>query len=191
MRQLTERLLPVSGKSLRMLAIVLGCICWLWGFASCSSPTLSAKIPTLPPEYYNCIETTPLDLINVYYGTLYYYFSLGLNTTGNNDLSNAEATYDNQYFVFKSLPVTDWMVTELDQGWIYIGSGIKCILVNPNDMKKFKLGDEIDVVGFNTGIISLSTPGLLFKDCYVLPAGAIQLPLSGGPGFTPAAISIF
>ena len=152
---------------------------------------MPAKIPTLPIEYYNCIETSPLDLINVYFGTLYYYFSIGLETNGNNELANAEATYDNQYFVFKHLQVADWMVAELNEGWIYAGSGIKCVLVNPNDMKRFKLGDNIDVVGLNMGIISLNNPGLLFKDCYVLPAGAIQLPLSGGPGFTPAPISAF
>jgi len=186
LKQLTNQVLPVYEKSLRRFAITLGCICWLWCFASCSPP---AKIPTLPPEYYNCIEAKPLELINVYFGTLYYYYNLNLE--GDISLANAKAIYDNQYFVFKSLPVTDWMVAELDQGWIYTGSDIKCILVNPNDMKKLKPGDTIDVVGFNTGITSINPPGLLFRDCYVLPADAIQLPLSGGPGFTPAPISIF
>ena len=192
MRRIAKRVFPVSEKSLLTLAIILSCICWLSVFAACSSSTSSTKIPpTLPSEYYHCIETTPLDLINVYFGNLHYYYSDGLMANGDADLANAQANYDNQYFVCKVLPVTDWMVTELDKGSIHVNGGIKCLLVNPNDMKQFKLGDNIDIVGLNTGITSLNPPGLLFKDCYVLPVDAIQLPLGGGPGFTSAPITIF
>ena len=178
-------------KHLRVPAIVVGCICWLCGSAACASPSYAKIPPTLPPAYYNCIEAKPLELLNVYFGTIFYFYSVGLVANGNDDLLIAEAAYDNQYFVFKHLQVADWMVAELDQGWIYAGSGIKCILVNQGDMKKFKLGDYIDVVGLNAGITSINPPGLLFKDCYVLPAGAIQLPLSGAPSLTPAHITVF
>ncbi len=179
-------------KFLRVVAVVSGCVCWLWGLAACSSPpSSSAAPPTLPPQYYNCIEANPLELLNVYFGTLFYYYSAGLVAKGNEDLEIAEATYDNQYFVFKHLIVADWMVAELDQGWIYAGSGIKCILVNPKDMRKYKPGDYIDVVGLNTGITAIDPPGILFKDCYVLPAGAIDLPLSGAPSLAPAHITVF
>jgi hypothetical protein len=181
--QSPERL---SGRSLRLRAIVSASICGLWVLAACPSP---AKVPTLPPEYYNCIEAKPLELLNVYFGTLYYWYSYALEN--DSSLADAQSTYDNQYFVFKNLGVADWMVADLEQGWIYIGSDIKCILVNPNDMKQFKTGDKIDVVGLNAGITSIRPPGLLFKDCYVLPAGAVKLPLSGAPGFTPAPISVF
>ena len=114
--------------------------------------------PFLPPECYNCTEVTPLDLVNTYF-------------SGYANAASAEVQYNNRYFVFKNIPVRDWVIAELDKGWIWVGSGIKCLLLNSDDLKRFKTEDKIDVVGFNTGVISYQTPGLLFKDCYALAAG--------------------
>ena len=164
----------------------------LFGLAACASPASSVTaIPTFPPAYYNCIEANPLELLNVYFGTLYYFYSGGLVANGNEDLVIAEGAYNNQYFVFKHLQVADWMVAELERGWIYAGSGIKCILANPADMKQFKIGDYVDVVGLDAGVITINPPELLFTGCYVLPAGAIPLPASGAPSLTPAHITVF
>ena len=77
------------------------------------------------------------------------------------------------------------MIADIAQEYIWVGSGIKGILANPENMKRFKLEDRVDVVGLNTGVISYQTPGLLFKDCYVIPTESIQLPASGGGAFVP------
>jgi hypothetical protein len=128
--------------------------------------------PDLPASHYNCIEVKTDVLVSSYFSTY-----------GN--MSMAENSYNNQYFVFKNLPVQDWMIKNLDQGFIWLGSGIKCLLANPDDMKKFALNDHIDVVGLNTGVIDYKTPGLLFKECYVIRTGAAQLPAGGEGGFVP------
>jgi hypothetical protein len=141
--------------------------------ASCRQQAFIAAPPYLPAEYYDCTEVTPLDLVNTYF-------------SGYANASHAEVEYNNRYYVFKNIPVRDWVIQDLDKGWIWVGSGVKCLLLNAEEMKRFKTEDKIDVVGFNTGVINYQTPGLLFKDCYVLPAGSVQLPAGSGGGFVPA-----
>ncbi len=152
--------------------IVLLCLLLIL-IGACTKPLFVADLPLyLPTQYYNCMEATPAELVGSYF-------------SGYTNASYAEAQYNNQYFVFKNLPVKDWMIADLDKGYIWLGSGVKCELVNPADMKKFKLDQKIDVVGLNTGVISYKSPGLLFTNCYVMPAGSIQLPIGTGGGFSP------
>jgi hypothetical protein len=139
-------------------------------FASCTQQKLAAFPPYLPPEYYNCIEVRPSELVIAYFSTY-----------GN--MAHSESEYNNRYFVFKNQIVEDWMIKELDQGWIWVEGNVKCELANVADMNAFNLGDRIDIVGLNAGVISYSSAGLLFTKCIVLTAGAVELPAAGGPAF--------
>ena len=68
--------------------------------------------------------------------------------------------------------------------WV-LPSEIDCYLLHPSDMKRYKVGDKIDVVGLNTGP-AMGLAGLVFKNCIVLPAGSVQLPAPGSGGvFVP------
>ena len=137
---------------------------------ACARPVMLQIPPYLSPQYYDCIEVKPSDLVIKYFSTY-----------GNMD--NSEHEYNGKYFVFKNQLVQDWMLKELDQGWIWVEGNVKCELVNPNDMKKFNIDDKIDIVGLNKGVISYSTAGLLFTGCIVLPAGLVALPAAGGQAF--------
>jgi hypothetical protein len=52
--------------------------------------------------------------------------------------------------------------------------------VNLDAAKKLVSGDRVDIVGICVGRDTTISPGLVFKDCYVLPTGSIQLPAPGG-----------
>ena len=165
-----------TGRAYRLIStILMALLILLFSFDTfaCNQHAAAFAPPYLPAQYYDCTEVTPLDLVNTYF-------------SGYADASHAEVEYNNRYFVFKNIPVRDWVIADLDQGWIWIGSGVKCLLLNPEDMKRFKMEDKIDVVGFNTGVIDYKTPGLLFKDCYALASGSVQLPAGSGGGFVPA-----
>jgi hypothetical protein len=159
---------------LKRVTIIIALLSAASGIAAsgCTRQQLIAVPPYLPPEYYNCIEVKPSDLVIKYFSTY-----------GN--MSNSEHEYNGRYFVFKNQLVQDWMLKELDQGWIWVEGNVKCELVNIDDMKPFNLGDKIDVVGLNQGVISYTTAGLLFTKCLVLPAGIVALPAAGGQAFVP------
>jgi hypothetical protein len=96
------------------------------------------EIPYLSPEYYNCLEAVPSELVSAYFSNY-----------GN--MAHSESQLNKRYFVFKSQLVQDWTLKEMDQGWIWLEGNVKCVLVNISDMKYFKIGDKIDVVGYNMG----------------------------------------
>lgn len=62
---------------------------------------------------------------------------------------------------------------------------MKCCLLDAAGIKCYKAGDRVDIVGVNRGVINNIPATLEFKDCVVLPAGAIQLPTPGGAAFMP------
>jgi hypothetical protein len=134
---------------------------------ACKKQGLLVVAPYMPPDYYSCIEADAGGLVFAYFA-------------GYGNISAAENTYNNKYYVFKNLEIKDWMLTELDKGWLWLESGVKCVLVNIDDMKAFKIGDRIDVVGYNTGVDSSPTPGLLFTNCIVMPTGLVKLPTVEG-----------
>ena len=126
-----------------------------------------AIAPSILPEYYQCIDVTTMSLQNAYYSAY-----------GNH--AEAEA-YNGQIFVFKNLLVDEYMIRELDKGWIWADL-IKCPLINPAYAKTFHPGDRVDIVGICLGRDTNISPGLYFKDCYMLPASCLQLPAPGGGG---------
>jgi hypothetical protein len=134
--------------------------------SGCSKQASLAVPPYLPPEYYSCYEARGSDL------SVSYFSNYG-------NLSRSETLYNDHYFVFKDQLVEKWTIKELDQGWIWLEGNIKCELLNKDNMKYFKVGQKIDVVGYNAGVISHSVQGLLFTKCIVLAAGTIQLPAAG------------
>jgi hypothetical protein len=133
---------------------------------ACRKPELPT-IPYLSPEYYNCLEAIPSELVSAYFSNY-----------GN--MAHSESELNKRYFVFKNQMVQDWTIKEMDQGWIWLEGNVKCVLVNNNGMNNFKIGDKVDVVGYNMGVISYSAAGLWFKDCVVMPAGTVKLPSIGG-----------
>ncbi len=133
------------------------------------APKLTAEaLPALPPSYYNCIDTFPYELVHTYF-------------MGYGEISGPKALYDNKVFVFKDQPLTDWAMRQLEEGCLWLDM-IKCQLANPEDVAHFKMGDHFDLVGFNLGPPDVEVPELAFKDCYILPVGAIKLPAGESAG---------
>ena len=150
----------------RLVALVIILVAGLCGCAH----AVSTAVPYLPPSYYDCIEVPPDTLVNNYFGPY-----------GNRNI--ASENFDNQVFVFKNVKVTDDWFVNAAEGYIYINV-IKCDLSNSVDIKRFKTGDKVDVIGVNEGVLSVIPAALEFKDCVILPAGTIQLPAGGAATFT-------
>lgn len=118
--------------------------------------------PFLPADYYLCTQAEPQALVNIYF-------------TGYGSFTTTEALYNDVIYVFKNVLVDKRMFIGLNEGFIWVDQ-IKCFLTDPDDMKHFKPGDRIDVVGLNKGPTSYYIAGLTFKNCYALPAGRVALP---------------
>jgi hypothetical protein len=148
-------------------------ICILSATAGCGSRTLMINPqPFLPADYYNCTQVEPKDLVNIYF-------------TGYGSFTTTEAMYNDVIYVFKNVLVDKRMFIGLNEGFIWVDQ-IKCFLINPDEMKHYKAGDRIDVLGLNKGPTSYYQAGLTFKNCYVLPAGRVALPANpGAKPFTP------
>jgi hypothetical protein len=162
--QIKKFLAPALAGVMLITGLVGGCK---------QAPALVAP-PYIPAEYYNCVESYPTELIHAYFA-------------GYGEIWGPMQKYNDKVFVFKDNIIDAWMVRELDKGWLWLDL-IKCPIVNIEDMQKYKIGDKIDVVGLNLGPEDIKTPGLTFKDCYVLPCGSINLPADGtggavGPGY--------
>jgi hypothetical protein len=159
-------------KTQRVLASLVMLVFTIIFAGACRRTTLT-RPPFIPPDYLNCIEVTAKDLLDSYY-TPY---------MGVTNIEMAQAKYNNLIYVFKNVLVKDWVIADLDKGWIWVDR-IRCVLANINDMKQFKVGDKIDVIGLNKGIISnpSTQPGLLFDGCIVIAAGTVALASGGGSG---------
>ncbi len=160
----------------KMLALPACILIVLVGFISGCSQEAFNPPPSLPPVYYTAIESNPQELV-------YAYFYSGF--ADYIDIREPKARYNGKFFVFNNVLVDDWVIRDVDKGWIWLDL-IKCPLVNTTEMKKFALGDRIEVVGLNLGPEDDHKPGLIFKDCYVLPQGAVQLPVGDSPAIVPA-----
>jgi hypothetical protein len=153
----------------KLLFPAFGIIIIISSFAgACATTRQLAAPPYIPGNYYNCIETYPQELVHAYFA-------------GYGEIWGPKAMYNNKVFVFKDNLIDEYMIRELDKGWIWLDL-IKCPLVNLDDMKQYKLGDRIDVVGLNLGPEDDDIPGLTFTDCYVLPCGSLKLPAEGDGG---------
>jgi hypothetical protein len=124
--------------------------------------------PAVPAEYYNCTEITPQILCDAYY-TRYFI------------ITEAEFRYNGLYFVFKNVNVTDLMFKHIDEGYVWADNLIQCFCTNASDLRHFKVGDKVDIVGKNDGTIR-DKLGLMFSGCISLAPGSVQLPAPGGSG---------
>jgi hypothetical protein len=162
---------------LALTSVVLATLPILAIVSGCSSRTLEA-VPFIPPEYYNCSEVNPFVLYDAYYmKNAGYGFSQTM----------AANLFDGKFFVFKNIEVTAPLFKYLDEDYFWVKEVIKSYCLNAKTLKHYKIGDMIDVVGKNQGVVA-GVPGLVFRDCIILPAGSVQLPLSevGGinvPGY--------
>jgi hypothetical protein len=157
--------MPRLNRTVFRIVLMVTTLSSLTLYGACKQKEQLVVPPFLPPAYYDCLEARGSDLAIAYFSNY-----------GN--MSRSEFLYNDHYLVFKNQIVETWMIKELDQGWIWIEGNIKCLLTNVSTMKTFKLGDKIDVVGYNQGVI-YGMQGLLFKDCIVMAAGSVQLPSSG------------
>lgn len=155
----------------RLIALIL-MTCMVILPSACSRAT-ATTVPFIPSEYFNCTDVAPQALYDQYYACW-------------SDFGEAEDQFDNTYIVFKNIALTNDMFKYLNQGNLWVlPSEIDCYLLNPSDMRRYKAGDKIDVVGLNTGPVN-GLAGLVFKNCIILPAGSVQLPAPGsGSVFIP------
>ena len=99
--------------------------------------------------------------------------------------AEAETMYTGRTFLFKDQLVDAYMISEVNKGWLWADL-TKCPIINLDLAKQLKPGQRVDIVGISAGRDLSQSPGLVFRDCYVLITGSLQLPAPGGPVFTPA-----
>ena len=154
------------------LALVKIIAWWCQSLLFVQSTTLEAIAPNIPPAYYQCTEVLPMDLENAFYS------NYGVT-------ASAGAMYGGQVFFFKNLVVDAFMTKDVGKGLLWADL-IKCPVVDLDYAKTLKPGDRVDIVGYCVGRDVTQSPGLVFRDCFVLQTGSIQLPAPGGGGiFTP------
>lgn len=136
------------------------------GLCGCSKTSAAPKVPYVPPDYFNSTEVIPKVLCDAY-------FSRYAN------VSIASLQFDGLYFVFKNLQITSLMLNTVDKGYILADNLIQCDCTNISVLKQYKIGDKIDVVGKDKGVVMDVPGGLEFVDCIILPADSVQLPAPG------------
>jgi hypothetical protein len=137
-----------------------------------ATTSTAAIVPYLPPSYYQCVEVLPVDIEKAYYSEY-----------GN--VANAAALYNGVTFIYKDQLVDAYMIREVNKGWLWADL-TKCPIINLDLAKQLKPGDRVDIVGTCVGRDLSQSPGLVFRDCYVLYTGSLQLPAPGGATFSPA-----
>jgi len=130
------------------------------------SKSVKAVTPFIPPGYYDCTEVTPQVLCDAYYSRY-----------GN--IAEAQYRFNGLFFVLKNIEVTTLMFKHLDEGYFWADNLVQCYCIDAKDLKRYKTGERIDVVGKNQGAVP-GANGLVFRDCIILPAGCVQLPAPGG-----------
>ena len=141
--------------------------------SACASAAFSPP-PYIPAHYYSATEIEAQALIDAYFW-------------GNIDWTSVNAKYNGEIYVIKNVTVDKHLLFDLNKGFIWVNQ-IKCYPTNLKLMKSFDLGEKIDVVGINAGPtnpIPQDVPELQFKDCVVIPAGLLTIPVD--PNISPAA----
>jgi len=158
----------VALPKLRFVLAVLVAAVALSGGCAKKAPAAIVQdpVPSLPPEYYQCILSYPPQIENAY-------FSNYANSYQTHQL------YDGQVFVFKDMTLYAPNLIDAKLGIVYADQ-IECHIVNNSDLAKLKVGDHIDLVGISQGPTETAPRHLVFTGCYVLPVGAVQLPAAGG-----------
>ncbi len=161
----------------------------LFALGACKSDepsytALSEAPPYIPAEYYSCVEISAYEMAFTYWSP----YSQRLKEEGSPIPGEA---YRGQIYVLKNYLVTDYMLRDRKNGFIWIDM-IKCYPLNPSDLNNVKLGGMIDVVGINMGpelenYTEYADGDLIFKDCVFLPSGSVKLPSdTGGQVLVPA-----
>jgi len=153
----------------KTFVIAIAAVLLLTSISGGCSAKKFAPPPYIPSGYYDCIETYPAALVSAYF-------------SGYGEIWGPMENYNDKIFVFKNVLVDQWMLRELDNGWLWLDL-IRCQIANIEVMDHYKLGDRIDVVGFNLGPEDIGKAGLTFKDCYILPPGVLVLPAEGNGSF--------
>lgn len=128
----------------------------------CSKQQPAIVPPFVPPHYYECREVQPETLMDIYWVSYADYYLI-------------ENEYSNKYYVFKDIRLEEWMLQDVDDGYIWVDR-IRCYVINIDDLGKYKIGDKIDLVGLNKGPANYTIAEITFIDCFVIPAGSIALP---------------
>ncbi len=149
--------------------VLLATVVTLTMVSGCSSRVIEVA-PYIPPAYYDCIEVNPFLLYDAYY--------MKNSISFIRSMAEAQYFYDGKVFVFKNIEVTAPLFKYLDEDYFWVKEVIKCYCLNARSLKSYKIGDMIDVVGKNQGVVS-GVPGLVFRDCIILPVGYTQLPAPG------------
>ena len=151
------------GSYLACMLVAAGIAC-----SSCS-PGKFTSPPYIPAGYYDCVEVQALELVTAYYSHYY-------------DRSLAEANFNGKIFILKDVELNERQIEMLSQDnctWVDM---IQCFVVNTEYCTMFKTGDNVDIIGLNTGATPQGSEGLVFTNCYLIPANSLNLPLEGdGP----------
>jgi hypothetical protein len=164
-----------------MYSLLLTAMLFTALFPGCKTPPeeVNNALPYIPPAYYNCIQATAAEVAFSYWSP----YSMRLKAEGSPIPGEA---YRDLVFVIKNYPITEWSLAELDKGYIRVDM-IKCYPLNLGDFAKIKPIFWADVVGINKGPEAenygdFSEGTLVFKDCVILPSGAVKLPAEGNEG---------
>jgi hypothetical protein len=171
MLNIKRSLYPILAVLALATAIIPGC--------KSTPQEVNNALPYIPPSYYNCIQATAAEVAFSYWSP----YSMRLKNEGS---PIPGESYRDLVFVIKNYPITEWSLAELDKGYIRVDM-IKCYPLNPQDFARLKAVTWVDVVGINKGpeqenYTDFSEGSLIFKDCIVLPAGAVKIPAEGNEG---------
>ena len=171
MLNIKRALYPVLAVLALAAALIPGC--------KSTPQEVNNALPYIPPSYYDCIQATAAEVAFSYWSP----YSMRLKNEGS---PIPGESYRDLVFVIKNYPITEWSLAELDKGYIKVDM-IKVYPLNPQDFAKIKPIFWADIVGINKGpeqenYTDFSEGTLVFKDCIVLPAGAVKLPAEGNEG---------
>jgi len=154
-------------RNMRGTAVFLAAALLLTGIIMTSSCAASAfrPIPLVPPAYLDCVQATPFDLEQAYFGNF-----------GSRSL--AAQIYNGKPVVLKNIEMTETMLKTRDKNYVWVDS-IKIISMVGNALARLKAGDVVDIVGINNGVMPSNFWALYFTGSLFLPAGSVALPASG------------
>ena len=162
-----------------ILAVTAALILVLNPGCSKAQQEVNNALPYIPPSYYNCMQVTTAEIAFSYWSP----YNMRLKNEGS---PIPGESYRNLVFVIKNYPITEWSLSTRDQGYIQIDM-INAYPLNPSDFESLKAITWVDIVGINLGpeqdnYLDFSEGKLIFRDCVVLPAGAVKIPAEEGAG---------
>ena len=171
-KAISDRYMVMPGKNLIrfllpavIIAFVAGSLVALFSY----SPSIAAPFPYVPPPegpegYYIKANAGSIEasFISKYFRPFDAY------------------GYEGQSFIFNRVEITDWIESKSSDTYLATEM-LQFVARNPSDLKKFKVGDKIDIIGICAGMLEEYPVIITFTDCLFLPSGLAPLPLPGGP----------